>query len=66
MAAGQTPEEAQKNAENVDAVAGIGAMLILPGRSSSVPEVVIDSPELWLEPRELESKRNFLVRMFLA
>jgi RHS repeat-associated protein len=40
MAAGQSPEEAQKNAGLVDAVAGIGGMLMRP----KLPEVVIDNP----------------------
>lgn len=59
LAAGQDIHEAQKNAGNVDAVAGIGAMLILPGSVSRVPEIVIDNPGTTFETMGLEQQAHF-------
>jgi hypothetical protein len=44
MATGQGVEEAQRHAGNVDAVAGVLAMLALPRASRQVPQIVVDDP----------------------
>jgi RHS repeat-associated protein len=59
MASGQTVQEAQRNAGNVDAVAGIGAMLLVPGTVKAMPEVVIDSPGFTIQSEGVAQQTDY-------